>query len=250
MLIGLLATAGVGMTFGIVPRPSGILSAPPSLGPTFLKLDITGALAWNLTGVIFVLFFLDLFDTVGTLIAVGRQAGFMKEGRLPRERWALLSDAIATVAGALCGTSTVTSYIESSAGIAAGARTGLANVVTGLLFLGALFFAPIVQVVGGGVIHPATGQTLYPVTAPVLIVIGAIMLTHFKRITFEDLTEGIPAFLTLFLMPITFSITEGIAFGFISYAFLKLVSGKGRQVPALVHVFAVLFLLKYALALS
>ena len=244
ILIGMLITAIAGIVTGIVPKPEKIVSAPPSLAPTFLKLDILGALTWKTAPMIFVLLFLDLFDTIGTLIGVSQQGGLMKDGRLPRERNALMADALATVGGTLCGTSTVTSYIESAAGISAGGRTGLANVATAGLFLLALFFAPVVQVVGGGV-QVAEGRFLYPVTAPVLILIGAIMLGHFARIQFDDLTESIPAFLALFIMPVTFSITEGIAFAFIAYAFLKLITGRWREAPLLVYLCAALFLLKY-----
>jgi len=229
---------------GLVPLPDKIVEAPPSIAPTLFKLDITGALRIGLIDVIFIFFFLDLFDTIGTLIGVGQQAGFMREGRLPRARQALLADAVGTVAGACLGTSTVTSYIESTAGISDGGRSGLANMVTALLFILAIFFAPIVQMIGGGI--PAKGgPALNPITAPVLIYIGCLMLTNIRGIHFDDLTEAIPAFLAIIMMPLTFSITEGIAFGFIAYAFLKLVTGRGRQVSRLVYIFSVLFLVKY-----
>jgi len=247
ILIGILATAAAGMIFKIIPIPAQLFRMPPSLKPTFLQLDILGALQWKweMLSVIFVLLFLDLFDTVGTLIAVGHHGGFIREGKLPRERRALLSDAIATVSGTLCGTSTVTSYIESAAGISAGGRTGLANIATAFLFIAALFVAPIVEVIGGGLPGARPDLRLYPVTAPALIIIGALMLAGIKKIRFDDATEVIPAFLALFIMPVTFSITEGIAFGFISYAFLKLVTRRPREVHWLVYAFAILFLLKY-----
>jgi len=203
------------------------------------KLDILGALKLGLLHVIFVFLFLDLFDTIGTLVGVAQQAGFMKDGTLPRARSALLSDACGTVVGAGLGTSTVTSYIESAAGVADGARTGLASLVTALLFIAALFFSPVVQMIGG-----AYGN-LHPAVAPVLIIIGSIMLRNVVHIAWADPTEALPAFLAIMMMPLTFSITEGIAFGFISYSFLKLITRRGREVHWLVYVFSVLFLVRY-----
>ncbi len=204
-----------------------------------LKLDIPGALKLGLLHVIFIFFFLDLFDTIGTLIGVSQQAGFLRDGVLPRARGALLADAFGTVIGAGLGTSTVTSYVESSAGVAEGGRTGLANIVTGLLFIVALFFSPLVEMIGGGY------QNLHPAVAPVLIIIGSIMLRNVVHIRWTDPTEALPAFLAIMVMPLTFSITEGIAFGFISYSFLKLVTGRGREVHWLVYLFSVLFIVRY-----
>ncbi len=215
-----------------------VLGLPGHTG--LLRLDILGAIKLGVLHVIFIFFFLDLFDTIGTLIGVSQQAGFLKDGKLPRARGALLADAVATVVGAGLGTSTVTSYVESSAGVADGARTGLANVVTALLFIAALFFAPVVKMVGGDYQH------LHPAVAPVLIIIGSIMLRNVVHITWTDPTEALPAFLAIMVMPLTFSITEGIAFGFISYSFLKLVTGRGREVHWLVYLFSILFIVRYA----
>ena len=205
---------------------------------------------------IFVFFFLDLFDTMGTLIGVGSQAGFLKNGKLPRANQAMFADAVGTVSGALLGTSTVTSYIESATGIAQGARTGLANVFTSLFFLAALFFSPLAAMVGGEYILTITeaavgGQSisrellLRPVIAPPLILVGYLMMKCVRSISWDDITEAIPAFLTIILMSMTLSITEGIAFGFISYSLLKLATGKGRQVHWLIYMFSVLFVIKY-----
>jgi AGZA family xanthine/uracil permease-like MFS transporter len=191
-----------------------------------------------------VFFFLALFDTVGTLIGVTQQAGIMVDGKLPKARQALLADAIATSTGALLGTSTVTSYIESASGISAGGRTGLSNIVTAALLLLALFFNPLIKMVGAGY-QVGENTFLYPVIAPALIVVGSLMLKNVVHIDWEDMTESIPAFLTLVMMPFTFSITEGIAFGFISYALLKLVSGKGKEVHWLICLFALLFVARY-----
>ena len=167
----------------------------------------------------------------------------MKDGKLPKARGALLSDAVATSAGALLGTSTVTSYIESASGISAGARTGLSNIVVVALFILALFLSPLVHMIGAGFTDGDT--TLYPVIAPALIIVGSLMFGNIVNIKWEDYTESIPAFLTLILMPLAFSITEGISFGVSSYVLLKLVSGKGRQVHWLIYVFAVLFVARY-----
>lgn len=242
VLLGILGTAILGIPLGIV-KYHGITAAPPSLLPTLFKLDILGAFNTGLITVVFVFFFLDLFDTIGTLIGVSGPAGFLKEGKLPRANKAMLSDAVGTVSGALLGTSTVTSYIESATGIAHGARTGLANVFTSLLFLVALFFSPLAEMIGGEYIY--NGLTLRPVVAPPLIIVGYLMMKCVTWIKWEDLTEAIPAFLTIIIMPLTLSITEGIAFGFISYSLLKLVSGKGKQVHWLIYMFSALFILRY-----
>ena len=199
----------------------------------------------GILSIIFVFFFLDLFDTVGTLIGVTQEAGLLApDGSLPRARWALLSDAVGTTAGALLGTSTVTSYIESASGVSAGARTGLANMLTGTLFLLAIFFTPLVKMIGGGM-DSGEGLVLYPVVAPALIMVGCLMLRNVKRIDWDEISEAIPAFLTILMMPLTFSITEGIAFGFISYTLLKTVEGRFKEVPALISIFAGLFVLRY-----
>ncbi|MBI1929411.1 NCS2 family permease [Candidatus Poribacteria bacterium] len=244
ILIGILASTVVGLAVGMV-KFQGVVAPPPSISATFLKLQIPNIFAdTKLITVILVFMFLDLFDTVGTLIGVSQQAGLMVDGKLPKARQALLSDAIATCVGALLGTSTVTSYIESASGISAGGRTGLANIVTAALMLLALFFNPLIKMVGAG--YPIGDNTfLYPIVAPALIIVGSLMLKNVIHIDWDDATESIPAFLTLLMMPLTFSITEGIAFGFISYALLKLVSGRGKQVHWLISLFAVLFVVRY-----
>ena len=244
IIIGILATALLGLPFSLTTF-HGVFAAPPSISPTLFKLDIIGAVNLGVLSVIFVFFFLDLFDTIGTLIGVSEKAGFIDEdGKLPRARRALLSDATATVFGALLGTSTVTSYIESATGVAEGGRTGLSNVVTATLFILALFTYPLVKMIGGGY-QVSEGVMMYPAIAPALIIVGSLMLSGVKKIDWEDVTEAIPAFLTIIIMPITVSITEGIAMGFISYAVLKLVSGKGKEVHWLLYTFAVLFILRY-----
>jgi AGZA family xanthine/uracil permease-like MFS transporter len=244
LLLGMLASTVVGLAAGLV-HYGGIVSAPPSIAPTLLRLDVIGAFSPSMISVIFVFFFLALFDSVGTLVGVASQAGLMRGGRLPRARPALLADAIGTVVGAMLGTSTVTAYIESSTGVAAGGRTGLANVVTASLFFLSLFFFPLVRMIGGG--YPAgDGLTLYPVIAPALVLVGTMMMPGVRAIAWDDPTEAIPAFLTIVVMPLTVSITDGIAFGLIAYAVLKIATGRRREAHALVYVFAVMFLLRYA----
>ncbi len=245
ILLGILVTAIVGILLGIV-KYQGIFSKPPSLAPTLMQLDIFGAFKLGFITVIVVFLFMDLFDTVGTLIGVGEAAGFMREGKLPRANRAFLADAIGTVSGAMLGTSTVTSYIESSTGVAAGGRTGMASVVTALLFLFAIFFYPLVRMIGGGY-EVAKGIFLYPVTAPALVIVGSLMLHTVTRIDWKEPSEAIPSFLTLVGMPLTYSIADGLALGFISYPIIKIFSGKGKEVSWLVYLLAILFILRYAL---
>ena len=170
----------------------------------------------------------------------------MRNGTLPRARGALMADAVGTVVGAGLGMSTVTAYIESAAGVSAGGRTGLTAVVTAVLFVAALFFSPLVSMVGAGY-EVADGTTLYPVIAPALIVVGTMMMQGVRLIEWNDPTESIPAFLTIIIMPLAVSITDGIAFGFISFALLKLVAGRGRETHWLIYLFAVLLAVRYVL---
>ena len=244
ILLGILASTLVAWLGGLV-QFQGVAGLPPSLLPTLGRLDILGALRPEMVAVVFVFFFLALFDSVGTLVAVGEQAGLMRNGTLPRARGALLADAVGTVVGAGLGTSTVTAFIESATGVAAGGRTGLTAVVIAALFLLSLFFSPLVSMIGGG--YDAGGVTLYPVVAPALILVGAMMIRGVRRIDWDDPTEALPAFLTLMVMPLALSITDGIAFGFITYALLKLATGRTAEVHGLVYLFAVLFLVRYAL---
>ncbi len=243
LLWGILVTGLVGIPLEVVSFKGGIVGLP-SIKPTFLQLDLRQVFQLSFLVPILILLFFDMFDTIGTLVGISSQAGFLKQGRLPRGRRALLSDSLGTIGGSLLGTSTVTSYIESAAGVAEGARTGLANVVTALLFLAALFFAPLAQMFGGGC-QVASGACLHPVTAPVLIIVGCLMMGNVKGINWNDSTEAIPAFLTIIVMPLTFSIAHGLAIGFISYPVLKLAAGKGREVSPLVYVLAAVFVLRY-----
>ena len=242
-LWGILSTTVIGLLIGVV-HYQGFVSMPPSIRPTLFHLDIAGALSPSMITVVLVFFFLALFDSVGTLVGVGEQAGLMRNGTLPRARQALLADALGTVAGAALGTSTVTAYIESGAGVAAGGRTGLASLVTAALFVLSLFAYPLVRMIGGGV---AVGQaTLYPVIAAPLVLVGTMMIGGLRHVAWDDPTEGIPAFLTLVMMPLSVSITEGVAFGLISYVVLKVAAGRRRDVHALLYVFALVFVARYA----
>lgn len=244
---GILATGVAGLPLGVVEF-KGIVGPAPSLAPTFGRLDLFGALRVEYLHAIFVFLFFMMFDTIGTLVGVGKQAGLMVNGKLPRINHALFADALGATGGAVCGTSPVTCYIESAAGVAAGGRTGLANIITGLLFLAALFFSPVAQMLGGGYPLPgAHGVYLYPVTAPALIIVGSLMIRSILEVQWEDSCEALPAFLTLIVMPLTFSISDGLAIGFISYPLIKLLAGRGREVHGLVYVLALFFILRYAL---
>ncbi len=243
ILIGLVATTTIGMIFGMVSY-SGWISVPPSLEPTLLKLDFSGLLSRSGIIIISMFFFLALFDTIGTVIGITTQAGLMVNGKLPRAGKALTSDATGITAGALLGTSTITCYVESAAGVLAGARTGLANIATGALFLLSLFLFPLIQMVGQGYVTPE-GLHLYPIIAPALIVIGSVMLKGITSIPWDDPTEALPAFLTITLMPLAVSISTGIVFGFISYSLLKLVSGRAGEVHWIIYVCSSVFAIGY-----
>ena len=243
MLIGIVITTIIGLIIGLIPY-HGVFSLPPSMEPTFFKLDIVGALSFDLMAIVFTFLILDLFDTIGTLIGVASEANLMKDGKLPHAEKALLSDAIGTVVGSLSGTSTVTSYIESVSGITSGAKSGLANVFTALLFILAIFFYPLIQMIGEGITN-AEGMIRYPAVAPVLILIGLFMMKSIRNIKWDDFSVSIPAFLTFLIIPFSFSPTEGIAFGFISFAILKLVSGQAKSVHLLMWIFALIFLIRY-----
>jgi AGZA family xanthine/uracil permease-like MFS transporter len=239
ILWGILISAVIGIPMGIV-KIEGIVSAPPSVAPTFLKLDILGALHWKYIVPILVLFLLDFFDTVGTLIGVSSHADLLdKDGNLPRAGRALMADAIGTVAGSLFGTSTVTSYIESATGVSEGARTGLSTMFTSACFLLAIFFFPLVKAIGGG--YQVGESTFYPVTAPALVLVGALMIKSVGNIKWDDVTEAIPAFLVLVGIPLTYNISHGMSLGFVSYPLMKLFSGRAKEVHPIMWVLGVVF---------
>jgi AGZA family xanthine/uracil permease-like MFS transporter len=242
LLWGMLACTAIGLPLGIV-RYEGLASPPPSITPTLFKLDLAGAFEPALFPVVLVFFLLALFDSVGTLVAVGGRAGLMRGGTLPRAREALLADAIGTLGGAALGTSTVTAYIESSAGVTAGGRTGLASLVTAGLFVASLVLSPLVKMIGGG--YRVGASNLYPVIAPALILVGTMMMGGLREVEWQEPTEAIPAFLTLIIMPLAVSITDGVAFGVLAYVALKVAAGQRRSVPPLLFVFAAIFLARY-----
>ncbi|WP_119458622.1 NCS2 family permease [Rhodospirillaceae bacterium SYSU D60014] len=234
LIIAILLVTGAGILLG-VSEPGGIFSLPPSLAPTFLQMDIAGAFEVGLVTIVFAFLFVDLFDTAGTLVGVAHRAGMLDEaGRLPRVGRALFADSTATLAGAALGTSTTTSYIESAAGIKAGGRTGLTAVVVALLFLCALFLSPLAGTV------PAYA------TAPALLFVACLMTRGLTEVDWEDVTEYTPAVVTALTMPLTFSIANGIAFGFITYAAIKLLSGRVRDVSPAVLILAIAFIIKFA----
>ena len=238
ILIGILAATAVNLIFGFVSYDS-IAAPPPDPTPTLFKLRFPNIFAnLELIPVIFVFFAIDMFDSIGTLTAIGYRAELMEEGKLAKARRALMTDAASTVGGACLGTSTVTCYIESATGIAEGGRTGLTAVFTGIFMLVSIFFIPLIKIVGGG--YP-----INPIIAPALIVVGGLMLRNITQIDWEDITESIPAFLTMLMMPLSFSITDGIGFGLISLAFLKLVTGRSKEVHPIVYYFALFFIACY-----
>jgi AGZA family xanthine/uracil permease-like MFS transporter len=239
ILVGTLATAVAAVLTGLV-RWEGVVARPPSLAPTFGRLDVAGAL----TPRVLVLFLLGLFDTVGTLVGVAERAGFLVDGKLPRAREAMATDALGTVVGTVLGTSTVTAYVESAAGVEEGARTGVASHVTAALLLAALFFAPLARMAGAPVV--VGGATLHPIVAPALIAVGSFMLRAVASVDFRDPPAALASFVTIVTMPFAFSITDGIAFGFIAYAVLMGAAGRAREVRALLYFFAAVFLARYA----
>ena len=207
---------------------STIISAPPSLAPTCFKMNLAGALSLAMWPFIVIFLFMVFFDTVGTLVGVAEQAGFMRDNKLPRAQQAFVSDATATVIGACLGTSTVTSYIESATGVEQGGRTGLTAVTVAVLFVAALFFSPLIAMIGS---YP-------PITAPALVLVGAMMLRNVEKIAWSDPSESVPAFLLLAGIPLSYSIADGLALGFISYPLVKLLGGRGREVGWLSYVMA------------
>lgn len=233
ILLGMAIITIAGIPLGLAHWPEHLFSLPHASG-TFLKLDLAGALKLGLGDLVFVFFFVDLFDNVGTLVGVCEQGKFLRDGKLPRASRALLADAFGTMTGALTGTSTVTSYIESAAGVAAGGRTGLGNLLIAALFGAAMFCAPLVAAV------PAYA------TAPALILVGALMCGAVARVKWDDFTEAFPAFMTVIATPLTFSIATGLSLGLLSFTLLKVGSGRYREISPLIWVLSVLFLCRYA----
>ena len=235
LLIGIFIVTVVGIPFSVTTLPeSQLVSLPPSIAPIFMKFEFTEIFTLDMLIVVFTFLFVDMFDTVGTLVGVSDKAGMLdKQGRVPRVKQALFADAIGTTAGAMLGTSTVTTYVESAAGVAEGGKTGLTSLSVAGMFVIALFFAPVFTMVPGAA------------TAPALILVGFFMMSPILKINFDDYTESIPAFLTILMMPLTYSIAEGIVFGMLAYVLLKLLTGKQKDLTVIMYILAALFILKF-----
>jgi adenine/guanine/hypoxanthine permease len=236
LLIAIIACTVIGLPLGVthIPEHFKLMTLPPSLSPIFCKFQWHHIFSLNMLTIVLTFLFIDLFDTVGTLIGVGSKADMLdKEGKLPNMKQALMADAVATTAGAICGTSATTTFVESAAGVAEGGRTGLTALTVALLFICSLFFAPLFIVI------PACA------TAPALIIVGLFMMTPILKIDFNDYSEAIPAFLAIVMMPLAYSIAEGIVFGVVTYVFLKLISFKFKDLNLLIVLLAILFVLRY-----
>jgi AGZA family xanthine/uracil permease-like MFS transporter len=234
ILLGIIITTIVGIPFGVTNIPESWSPFSLPAAPLFFKFDFSTVLSFKFFTIFFTFLFVDIFDTIGTLVGVTTQAGLIKENdEIPNVKQALLSDAVGTVAGAALGTSTVTSYVESTAGVAVGGRTGLTALTTGVLFLVALFLSPLFLLI------PSAA------TAPALVIVGFFMMRSVTQINFTDPTEGIPAFFTILMMPLAFSIAEGIVYGILAYVILKLVTGKLKEISTVTWVLFVIFILRF-----
>ncbi len=236
ILIGILSSTVIGLIVGVTIIPEGFtfVSLPPSIEPIFFKFDFSQVFTIDMLIVLFTFLFVDMFDTVGTLVGVSSKSGMLdKEGRVPRVKQALFADSIGTFVGAILGTSTVTTYVESAAGVAEGGKTGMTALTVAIMFALSLFFAPLFMII------PAAA------TAPALIIVGLMMITPITKVDLNDFTESIPAFFTIIMMPLTYSIAEGIVFGMLSYVLLKLLTGKFKEIKPIMYVIAVLFIIKF-----
>jgi AGZA family xanthine/uracil permease-like MFS transporter len=233
ILIGIVAVTVLSFVFAD-NRFNGIVSSPPSIDPTLFRLDIAAALSAGILNVVLVFFLVELFDATGTLMGVANRAGLLTSGKMERMNKALLADSTAIVAGSVLGTSSTTAYIESAAGVQAGGRTGLTAVAVAFLFLACLFIAPLAAAV------PAYA------TAPALFYVSCLMLRELADVAWDDATESVPAAVTALMMPFTYSIANGIAFGFIAYASLKLLTGRAKEVPIILWLIAAIFIFMYA----
>ena len=233
VLIGILITAAIGIPMGITEF-NGVFSAPPSISPIFWKFEWSNVFSWDMVAVMFTFLFIDMFDTMGTVIGVSQKAGFVKEdGTIDGIDRVFMADAVGTIAGAICGTSTTTTYVESSTGVGSGGRTGLTAFTVGICFLLALVFSPIFLAI------PSAA------TAPALIIVGMMMMQPATKIDWLNYRESIPAFLTMLLMPCCYSISDGILIGMISYVVLYSLSGKWKEITPTMWVLAILFILRY-----
>lgn len=246
MLLGIFSTTLLALISGQI-QWSGLTALPPSIAPTFMQFSLKGLLSPQWLTVALVFFIMDFFDTAGTLIGVSQEADLWRSGRLPRINRAFMADALGTVMGATLGTSTVTSFIESASGIRAGARSGLAACTTGFLFLLAIFFAPLVAMVGGGIpAFPGSTPTLYPITAPILILVGLQLMRSLSRLDWTDISVFFPAVLTAIGIPLTYSISDGLALGFISHTLICLIKGKYKDLNPILLIVTILFIVRFA----
>ncbi|MBI9035050.1 MAG: NCS2 family permease [Bacteroidales bacterium] len=235
LLIGILSSTILALILGVTQLPAGgLVSVPPSVEPIMWQFDFSNVFSLDMLIVLFTFLFVDMFDTVGTLVGVTDKAGMLtKDGKVPRVKQALFADAIGTTFGAMLGTSTVTTYVESAAGVAEGGRTGLTAFATAVMFFLALFFAPLFIMIPGAA------------TAPALVMVGLFMLSPILKINLNDYTESIPAFFTIIMMPLTYSIAEGIVFGMLAYVLIKIFTAKFKDVSPIMYILAVLFILKF-----
>lgn len=236
ILIGILASTILGLFVGVTVIPEGFtfVSLPPSIEPIFFKFDFSQVFTIDMLIVLFTFLFVDMFDTVGTLVGVSSKSGMLDEkGRVPRVKQALFADSVGTFVGAILGTSTVTTYVESAAGVAEGGKTGMTALTVAVMFVLSLFFAPLFMII------PAAA------TAPALIIVGLFMISPVTKIDLDDYSEAIPAFFTIIMMPLTYSIAEGIVFGMLSYVLLKLFTGKYKQITPIMYIIALLFIVKF-----
>ena len=251
VLWGMLITAIIGIPMGVIK--TDVLKewqAIPSIAPTFLKLDFRGLFTIEMVTVIIVFFLTDMFDMIGTLIGVAKRANLLdNQGRLVRAQKAFFADSIGSVFGSLLGTSTVTSYIESAAGVQAGGRTGMTGLIAGLLFILAIFVSPIAKMIGGGYMIMPEGAVspifLYPITGPVLIIVGILMVKAMIDVNWDDITDALPAFLIFIGIPLSFSISDGLALGLISYPIVKILAGRHKEVSWLIYILAALFIVRF-----
>lgn len=233
LLIGIVLTALIGIPMGIT-QINGIVSTPPSIAPIFFQFEFTNILSFDMLIVVFTFLFVDIFDTLGTLVGVSTKANMLdKNGNVPNIKKAFMADALGTTFGAMLGTSTVTTYVESAAGVSEGGRTGMTSLITAICFAVALFFAPVFLAIPGAA------------TAPALILVGLFMIAPIKELDFNDYSESIPAFICILAMPLTYSIAEGITLGVLSYVFINALAGKFKKLSIGMYILAILLILKY-----
>ena len=234
LLLGIVATTLIGIPLGVT-NFNGVFDTPPSIDPIFMQFNFEQIFTKDMAIVVFTFLFIDMFDTIGTLVGVSMKAGLMKDGKMTKMKKAFMADALGTTAGAMLGSCTITTFVESSSGVGVGGRTGLTAFTAAMCFLLSLFLAPFFLAVPGAA------------TAPVLILVGLMMLSAVKDIDFDDYTEAIPAFICILFMPTTYSISEGIVLGVISYVLIHLVCGKHKSIPFATILLAIIFVLKYIL---